>query len=345
MRIGSPIVIREDSAAHLVAAAETAGTGVCSGFQAAAKSGRAVHLAVTARRAHTLAARAYDGDIARIALPAHSDSRWVRAVADPSLDLESPMKGPFMTLRDGSAGVGRAAIALCKHARLLPAALVADAGDGSELPTSLAGMVLGELVAGLDDAPRLERIASGRVPLAVCGASRVHLFRNGSDEHCAIEIGNPSREDPVLTRLHSACFTGDLLGSLKCDCGAQLRAALDNIGRAGKGVLLYLNQEGRGIGLANKLRAYALQDQGFDTVDANHRLGFEDDERDFRIGAEILRALGFVSVDLMTNNPLKVEMMARSGIKVRNRVALVVGRTAENADYLDTKARKSGHIL
>ena len=345
VRIGSPVVIREGSAAHLVAAAETAGDGVCKGFRTAAEAGRAVHLAVTAHRARTLAARAYDGDIARIALPARSGARWIRAVADPSMDLDSPMKGPFMTLREGPADVGRAAIALCKHARLLPAALVADAGNGSDLPDRLSGMPLGELVAGLADAPRLERIASSRVPLAACGLSKVHLFRHGGDEHCAIEVGNPPRVGPVLTRLHSACFTGDLLGSLKCDCGAQLRAALDNIGRAGAGVLLYLSQEGRGIGLANKLRAYALQDQGFDTVEANHRLGFEDDERDFRIGAEILHILGFDTVDLMTNNPAKVEMMMRSGIEVRSRVPLAVGRTAENADYLDTKARRSGHIL
>jgi GTP cyclohydrolase II len=160
-----------------------------------------------------------------------------------------------------------------------------------------------------------------------------------------VEIGRPDRGAPVLTRLHSACFTGDLLGSLKCDCGPQLRGALAQIGAEGAGVLLYLNQEGRGIGLANKMRAYALQDQGFDTVEANHRLGFEDDERDFRIGADILRRMGFATARLMTNNPAKVAMLEASGIAVAERVPLAVGRGPLNAAYLDAKAAKSGHLL
>ncbi len=183
--------------------------------------------------------------------------------------------------------------------------------------------------------------------MEVSEAGRLHVFRpdDGGEEHYAIEIGRPDRAQPVLSRLHSACFTGDLLGSLKCDCGPQLRAALKQIGEAGHGVLLYLNQEGRGIGLANKMRAYSLQDQGFDTVEANHRLGFEDDERDFKLGAEILRKLGFSAVRLMTNNPKKVQMMQASGIEVTERVPLAVGRNSHNTEYLDTKAAKSGHLL
>ena len=189
--------------------------------------------------------------------------------------------------------------------------------------------------------------AAARVPLHVSEAGRVHVFRpgDGSEEHYAVEIGSPDRREPVLCRLHSACFTGDVLGSLKCDCGPQLHAALAQIGAEGAGVLLYLNQEGRGIGLANKMRAYALQDQGFDTVEANHRLGFEDDERDFRIGADILRAMGFSRVRLMTNNPKKVAMMDACGLFVVERVPLKVGRTAFNDAYLKTKAAKSGHLL
>ncbi|MEM1346392.1 MAG: GTP cyclohydrolase II, partial [Pseudomonadota bacterium] len=164
-------------------------------------------------------------------------------------------------------------------------------------------------------------------------------------EHYVFEVGRPDRDKPVLTRLHSACFTGDVLGSLKCDCGPQLAAAMGQIASEGAGVLLYMNQEGRGIGLANKMRAYALQDQGFDTVEANHRLGFEDDERDFRLGAMILKAMGFASVRLMTNNPAKVAMMEACGLAVAERVPLKVGETEENRAYLATKAAKSGHML
>ncbi|WP_372841129.1 GTP cyclohydrolase II, partial [Phaeovulum sp.] len=185
------------------------------------------------------------------------------------------------------------------------------------------------------------------LPMAAAEAGRLHVFRpdDGGEEHYAIEIGVPSRDAPVLTRLHSACFTGDVLGSLKCDCGSQLAAALAAMATEGAGVLLYLNQEGRGIGLANKMRAYSLQDQGFDTVEANHRLGFEDDERDFRLGAAILKELGFSSVRLLTNNPAKVKMLAANGITVAERVPLQVGRTRHNAAYLATKAAKSGHLM
>ncbi len=199
----------------------------------------------------------------------------------------------------------------------------------------------------LADRSPLFSVVSARLPMQVSEAGRVHVFRpeDGGEEHYAVEIGRPDRQKPVLARLHSACFTGDLLGSLKCDCGPQLRAALAQMGQQGAGVLLYLNQEGRGIGLANKMRAYSLQDQGFDTVQANHRLGFEDDERDFRLGADILKSMGFSAVKLLTNNPAKIAMMEKSGVQVTERVPLKVGETAHNRGYLATKAAKSGHML
>jgi len=197
-------------------------------------------------------------------------------------------------------------------------------------------------------AARFQRpVSTAALPMAAHQAGRVHVFRpnDGSIEHYAIEIGTPDPSRPVLVRLHSACFTGDVLGSLKCDCGPQLQSACTAMAKAGGGVLLYLNQEGRGIGMANKMRAYALQDHGFDTVEANHHLGFDDDERDFRNGSALLKQLGITSVRLLTNNPAKVAILRNQGITVVERVPLVVGQTAQNAHYLATKVAKSGHVL
>jgi GTP cyclohydrolase II len=160
-----------------------------------------------------------------------------------------------------------------------------------------------------------------------------------------MEYGDIDRNFPVLVRIHSACFTGDVLGSLKCDCGAQLSEAMLQINKNSSGILIYLNQEGRGIGLANKMRAYALQDEGFDTVEANHRLGFEDDERDFQIGASILKELKISSIRLMTNNPNKIKLLEENGVNVTERLALIVEENELNAHYLGTKAKKSGHLL
>ena len=167
----------------------------------------------------------------------------------------------------------------------------------------------------------------------------------GSADHLAIIIGQPQRDQPVLTRLHSECFTGDLLGSLRCDCGDQLRGALAVMAAAGSGVLLYLAQEGRGIGLANKLRAYALQDQGLDTIDANRALGFDPDERFYWPAAEMLRQLGCTKIRLMTNNPDKLAALSHYGIAVVERVPLAFPSNAHNEAYLRTKAVRSGHLL
>jgi GTP cyclohydrolase II len=339
LRMGLPVVLAGAGAA-LVLAAETTTAARLADLRALGP----VDLALTARRAATLKARAYDGDLARVALPADADLAWVQATADPSADLAWPMKGPYATRRGGEAALHRAALALCKQARLLPAALVVSLA-GDEAADGLTRLEVGEVDEGA--APRLFEVAAARVPLDVSERGRVRVFRpaDGAEEHYAVEIGAPDRGRPVLCRLHSACFTGDMLGSLKCDCGPQLRSALGQIAAEGAGVLLYLNQEGRGIGLANKLRAYALQDQGFDTVEANHRLGFEDDERDFRLGASMLKGMGFSRIRLITNNPAKVAMMQGCGLKVVERVPTLIARTRFNAHYLETKATKSGHLL
>ncbi len=350
LRIGAVVGILSGRRGVLAGAAETLADARLADLRAL--TGGALDLAVTTRRAETLKARAYDGDIARLALPADATAARLRDIADPSSDLQSPMKGPFRSRRDTPADLHRAAIRLAKQAHLLPAAVVAEVGDRAVVEALCAAHGLSSIDADAlmeaeVDALEYLPVSRARVPIRAAAATRVHVFRprDGGEEHYAIEIGNPRRDEPVLARLHSACFTGDVLGSLKCDCGPQLRTALARMGEEGEGVLLYLNQEGRGIGLANKMRAYSLQDQGFDTVDANHRLGFEDDERDFRVGATILKKLGFSAVRLLTNNPRKVGMMEASGVDVTERAPLAVGSTPENIEYLRTKARKSGHLL
>lgn len=343
LRMGVPIVLGAE-AGLLVIAVETLGPERL----ADAMSLGDVDLVISGRRAETLKARAYDGDVARVALPSDATLRWVQAVADPADDMSHPMKGPLMTRRDGNADLHRMAVTLAKSARLLPAVIAVGLPKAAEFASRSNLTCLDPIAAEpqLDASLFFDHVISARVPLRAAENARLHVFRpeDGSEEHYAIEIGRPDRDKPVLSRLHSACFTGDLLGSLKCDCGPQLNAALAAMGAEGEGVLLYLNQEGRGIGLANKMRAYALQDQGFDTVEANHRLGFEDDERDFRIGSELLRKLGFSSVRLMTNNPAKIDMMTRCGITVAERVPLMVGENAHNTAYLATKRSKSGHL-
>ena len=346
LRMGVPIVLTGDGNAALVLAAETLEAQRLADVRAL--GGGAV-LAITARRAGTLKARAYDGDLARVELPPDATLAWVLGVADPADDLKTPMKGPLISRRDGAADLHRVALKLTKAARLLPAAVVLPLADAAGFAAGHGLTLVDTVIAAplLAATSPLNPVVSARLPLEVSEAGRLHVFRpeDGGEEHYAIEIGRPARDRPVLARLHSACFTGDLMGSLKCDCGPQLRGALAQMGAAGDGVLLYLNQEGRGIGLANKMRAYSLQDQGFDTVDANHRLGFEDDERDFRIGAHILKTMGFSEVRLLTNNPGKIAMMEANGVTVTERVPLRVGENDHNRAYLATKAKRSGHLL
>ncbi len=179
------------------------------------------------------------------------------------------------------------------------------------------------------------------------GDFRLLLYRSliRDEHHVALVKGEPGGDEPVLVRVHSECLTGDVFGSLRCDCGNQISAALERIEEAGQGVLLYMRQEGRGIGLANKIHAYELQDRGFDTVEANEQLGFQADVRDYAAGAQILEDIGVQSVRLMTNNPRKVEGLERCGIEVAERVPLVCDASPHNERYLNTKKNKLGHIL
>ncbi len=192
----------------------------------------------------------------------------------------------------------------------------------------------------------VRRITTTRLPTQH-GEFTLHLYRSHLEgrDHLALVMGDLDDHEPVLLRVHSSCVTGDILGSLRCDCGNQMQEALARIGREGRGVFLYMLQEGRGIGLGNKILTYALQDQGLDTVEANLKLGFKADERDYGVGAQILTDLGIQRVKLLTNNPAKSKGLESYGIEIVERVAIEVGRNPSNEHYLDTKKAKMGHLL
>ncbi|MFN4113426.1 MAG: GTP cyclohydrolase II [Sphingomonadaceae bacterium] len=266
-------------------------------------------------------------------------------VADPALDLANPLKGPFKAEPIVWQTQAEAALELARIAGILPAFMVdpADAGE----PVAVGASDL----AHWQDHATLRIVTRARLPVRASETAEIVAFRSADDlrEHVALVIGQQQSDAPPLVRLHSECLTGDILGSLKCDCGPQLDAALHAMaheaGRGGWGVLLYMRQEGRGIGLVNKLRAYRLQDQGFDTVDANQRLGLPDEARDFPVAARMLELLGVGSVRLMTNNPKKVAAMQGAGITVAERVPHQLPDNPHNARYLATKRDRSGHLL
>lgn len=232
------------------------------------------------------------------------------------------------------------AIRLLKRAGMLPAAAIVDAADMQ--------FYAHELIAGLQvQTHYLQKVAQANLPLKAAENTKVISFRSLSNaaEHLAVVIGNPQAQVAPLVRVHSSCITGDLLGSLRCDCGDQLHLALEQIGKHGHGVVCYLQQEGRGIGISNKIRAYALQDEGQDTYDANIALGFSADERDFGIAAAMLKALEISKITMLSNNPDKVSQLERYGISVAGQEQLIADATVHNADYMATKAKRFGHNL
>lgn len=322
-------------------------------------SGGAPALAVTGRRAAALGLANGDGRAVLLTFPAGPpgsaglDMATALALADPE---HKPAPGAFARIQASPAGgtAAAAALELARIARLLPAVVVAPLNAGKRGVAAWAARHDVLTASDQDVADyaamggrTLRQVAEACVPLVGAEKTRIVAFRptDGGPEHLAIVIGDPEPGRPVLARLHSECFTGDLLGSLRCDCGDQLRGAIAEINRAGSGVLLYLAQEGRGIGLINKLRAYQLQDAGLDTVDANEALGFDADERVYLPAAEMLRQLGFDSVRLMTNNPEKLRQLARCGVEVVERVPHVFAANGHNLRYLRTKAERSGHMF
>ena len=273
----------------------------------------------------------------RIARADWLDDHAARALVDAGRDMDRPPIGPLSTHEILNEREAVGALTLARLAGLLPALWWIE--PSAEIAARVDVRLL------LDTAPDASIVARANLPLGNLPQTQIIAFRASDDgeEHVALMVGAPGGRPP-LARLHSECLTGDVFGSLKCDCGLQLKEALRLIGEAGGGVLLYLRQEGRGIGLANKLRAYQLQDRGLDTIDANRRLGFADDERDYTMAAAMLRALGIEAVRLLTNNPAKVAGLENAGIAVVERVAHQMPVNPHNADYLEAKRTKSGHF-
>ena len=271
----------------------------------------------------------------------------LRGLADPTVDellpaQPEPAPVPMLALP---------ALNLAKLGRLLPAVLAAPVRPDAIAEAGRMGLFSVPAAHLLDypvaAAAGLRQIASARVPLENAIDSRVIAFRTEGSaiEHLAIVVGRPEKSEAPLVRIHSECFTGDLLGSLRCDCGPQLRGAIARMAAEGAGVLLYLAQEGRNIGLVNKLRAYTLQDRGLDTLDANRALGWGADERNFLIAATMLEALGIARIRLLTNNPDKIAALVACGIEVVGRESHSFAPNGQNDQYLATKAERFGHLL
>jgi GTP cyclohydrolase II len=353
IRRGVAVVIEAGDAAIVALPAETPTPETlaeCLAVAVSAATPPMLLLALSRVVAGRIGATPLGGTAEIAALPLEAVSLSVeslRALADPTM-LQAPKNQVRPAI--GSAVpplLAEAALQLAKLARLLPAMLVRT----GVLPGAADGLLRVGAEAVLrhpaDAGVFLVRAAEARVPLDDAEDARIVAFRppDGGIEHLAILIGHPEAAEAPLTRVHSECFTGDLLGSRRCDCGPQLHQAIRRMSAEGAGVLLYMAQEGRGIGLVNKLRAYTLQDAGLDTLDANKALGFGADERSFVAAASMLKQLGMRRVRLLTNNPDKIAGLSAHGIEVVGRVSHAIAANGENDLYLETKARRFGHLL
>ena len=354
LRRGDFVLLRPDRGpALLLHAAETVTEASLSSMRSL--TGQPPAVVITQQRAVALGLDATREDVVWLEPGAQLTPPLARALADPlqSVAPDTLHRLPRPTLPADMLSGALAVTRLTKLARLLPAALAAPIDRPLATERLLTRADILSVSAhdvdryALFAARSLVRVAEARIPLADAENATVIAFRpsDGGLEHLAIVIGRPDTDTPALVRLHSECFTGDLLGSLRCDCGDQLRGAIREIAKHGAGVLLYLAQEGRGIGLVNKLRAYTLQDDAFDTVDANEMLGYDADERIYLPAAAMLHQLGIRSVRLMTNNPDKVADLSRHGITVADRVPHAFPANGHNEFYLATKRQRSGHLL
>lgn len=337
LRGGLACRIEASGLAETILSIEAMGDAALAGLLAGKRD---VSIVLSARRAAALGVRAAGPDAVRLSVPGSIGLEALRSLADPTASIT--VVNDAVTSSPGSL-MDVAAVELCKIANLLPAVIVTRPDSPAVIGLEAATIMAFRAAA----ASSLERITEAKVPLAEAAATRFVAFRSrlGGPQHYAILVGRPEDFTAPLCRIHSECFTGDLFGSMRCDCGEQLKGAVQRMDEAGGGILLYMAQEGRGIGLVNKLRAYSLQDGGIDTVDANMHLGFEPDERDFLAAATMLKAMGYPAVRLLTNNPDKVEQLARHGIRVQERVEHSFAANHHNRFYLETKARRSGHLI
>ena len=346
LRRGRAIVVQDAQARawRLVVPLETADAALVT--YALAQPGAA--LAVTGARAALLRVPCESDEVLLLALPGGLTAAQLHELGGHwEADGWRAAIGEAVPHASCADALTSAAVRLAKSAQLLPALLVSGLRSGAPPSAALAvrvDQVERHALPGADD---LVRVSEARVPLRQGVMSRLVLFRDRRDasEHVAVVVGTPDAAAVVPVRAHSSCFTGDLLGSLRCDCGEQLQTAVQRLHAEGGGVLLYLAQEGRGIGLANKLRAYQLQDAGLDTVDADRHLGFSADERSYAIAAAMLRQLGYTRIRLLTNSPHKVRELRARGIDVEEMESLLAPPNEHNQRYLRTKRERAGHLI
>lgn len=336
LRAGRPVLVSRANRSVAVLALDSAAPET---FETMARlAGPSLRLYLTAQRAKVIGLSAPGGAL----IPLEGKSYEDACSIGYAQDVETPLGSESADAFHGEAAE------LARLALLLPALVVADVDASGDEFADCPEIVLGDVEEGWRTAGRrFEIVSRSPVPLKGVGRSEFVVFRGGfaQRDQVAIIVGEPDLSLPVPVRVHSSCLTGDLFGSLKCDCGDQLRNAVRALDERGGGILLYLDQEGRGTGIASKMRAYSLQCEGLDTVDADATLGYVPDGRRYETAAAMLQKLGVAKVELLTNNPRKIAQLRAGGIDVVGRTPLYGDVTAENRNYLRTKADRSGHLI